>query len=136
MNVDTPQIQEILTNYRKVAVVGLSPEESRPSNEIARYLIAQGYEVCGVRPGGIREILGRPCYAKLADVPGELEIVDVFRSPEHIPALVAELLPLKPKVLWLQLGVTHPEAERLAERAGIQVISNRCILVDHQRLVK
>ncbi|MGZ3687540.1 MAG: CoA-binding protein, partial [Bdellovibrionota bacterium] len=73
---------------------------------------------------------------KLADVPGELEIVDVFRSPEHIPALVAELLPLKPKVLWLQLGVTHPEAERLAERAGIQVISNRCILVDHQRLVK
>jgi predicted CoA-binding protein len=121
-----------LDRCRRIAVVGLSPHPDRPSHEVTRYMIEQGYEICGVRPAQ-REILGRPCYARLADVPGPLEIVDVFRNSEAIPALVDEVIPLRPKVLWLQEGVSHPEAEERARRAGIRVIADRCILKEHAR---
>jgi predicted CoA-binding protein len=127
-------IRRVLQNYRNIAVVGLSPEPSRPSYGVTQYMLAQGYDIVGVRPG-TSEILDSPCYASLAEVPGELEIVDVFRAPEHIPALVEELIPLKPKVLWLQEGVTHPEAEARARRAGIEVFSDLCILKEHARLL-
>ena len=131
---DDHRIAELLRSCRRVAVVGLSPNPSRPSHEIARYLIGQGYEVVGVNPGHER-ILGRPCYPRLSAVPGPLEIVDIFRSPEHVPALVEELVPLGAKLLWLQLGVGNAAAERKAEAAGIPVVSERCILVEHGRLL-
>lgn len=127
-------IQEVLTRYKKIAVVGLSPDAARPSYGVTRYMIDHGYDVVGVRPGET-QILGRPCYASLQDVPGELEIVDVFRSPEHLPKLVEEVIARKAKVLWLQEGVTHPAAEKRATEAGLIVISNRCILKDHARLI-
>lgn len=117
--------------------MGLSPRADRPSHEVTAYLIEHGYEIVGVRPAQ-EEILGRPCYPRLADVPGELEVVDVFRSSESIPALVDELLALpagrRPRLLWLQQGVTHPEAEERARRAGIRVVSDLCILREHARL--
>lgn len=128
------EVRDILFRFEKIAVVGLSDSPDRPSYGVTSYMIDHGYQITGVRPGRT-EILGRPCVGHLRDVPGPLEIVDVFRAPEYIPALVDELIPLKPKVLWLQLGITHPEAEEKARRAGIQVVSDRCILVEHRRLL-
>jgi predicted CoA-binding protein len=128
-----PVIRDVLEKYRKIAVVGLSPKSDRPSYEVTAYMIEHGYEIVGVRPAGPKEILGKPCYPSLKEIPGQLEIVDVFRSPEHIPPLIDELIPLKPKVIWLQLGISHPEAEAKARAAGITVISDRCILVEHSR---
>lgn len=127
-------IRDVLKKYRKIAVIGISPRAERPSYYVTEYMIDQGYEIYGVRPAQ-KEILGRPCYPKVSDVPGPLEIVDVFRASEAIPEVVEEILPLKPKVLWLQSGITHPEAEERARAAGITVISNRCILQEHMRLV-
>ena len=128
------EIRDILKKYKKVAVVGLSPNPDRPSYEIAEFLLDQGYDVVGVNPGQDK-ILECPIYHSVDQVPGSLEIVDVFRSSQYIPELVDKLIPLKPKVLWLQLGITHPEAEQKARKAGIQVISDRCILVEHNRLL-
>jgi predicted CoA-binding protein len=128
------ELTDILRECRRVAVVGLSPKPDRDSNKVADYLIRNGYEVVGVRPGG-GEVLGRPGYSTLDEVPGPLEIVDVFRSPDAVPALVDELLPMRPRVLWLQLGVTHAEAEARARAAGIVVVSNRCIKLEHERLL-
>lgn len=127
-------IPEILRTYKKIAVIGLSPDESRPSNGVTRYMIAHGYEIVGVRPGGMKEILGRPVYEKLQDVPGPLEIVDVFRASEFIPEIVKDVIRLKAKVLWLQEGISNPTAEEEARKAGIHVISNRCILKEHRKL--
>lgn len=125
---------EILGKYKKIAVVGLSPEESRPSYGVTAYMIRQGYDIVGVRPGGLKEILGRPVYEKLQDVPGPLEIVDVFRASEHVPAIVKDAIRLKAKAIWLQEGVTHPEAEEEARQAGLAVVSNKCILKEHRKL--
>jgi hypothetical protein len=135
VNQTDQEIRDALTRYRKIAVVGLSPNPSRPSYEVTRYMMEQGYEIVGVRPAQ-KQILGRPCYPKIRAVPGRLEIVNVFRAPEFIPKLVDELIPLKPKVLWLQEGVVHPEAEQHARDAGMQVFSDLCILKEHLRLVK
>lgn len=130
-------IRRILGDYRKIAVVGLSPNPDRPSHDVTDYMIRQGYEITGVNPGH-DSILGRPCYRSIAEVPGRLEIVNVFRRSEQIPSFVDELLSLpptrRPKVLWLQLGITHAEAEERARQAGIEVVSDACILVEHQRL--
>lgn len=127
------QIKTVLTKYQKVAVVGISPDPGRPSHDVASYLIEHGFDVVGVRPGE-KQVLGRPCYPSLADVPGPLEIVDVFRAPEHVPAIVEEAIRLKAKVLWLQEGVTHASAGEKAKKAGLVVISNRCMLKEHSRL--
>lgn len=127
-------IRDLLKRYRKIAVIGISPRPERASYYVTEYMIEQGYEIYGVRPAQA-EILGRPCYPKVSDVPGPLEIVDVFRASEAIPEIVDEILPLKPKVLWLQSGITHPEAEERARAAGISVVSNRCLLQEHSRLL-
>ncbi len=132
--VQDSEIRLALTRYKRIAVVGLSPDPSRASYGVTRYMMSHGYEITGVRPGS-SEILGRPCYASLAQVPGELEIVDVFRASEHVDALVDELIPLKPKVLWLQEGVTNAQAEARARAAGITVFSDLCILKEHARLI-
>jgi uncharacterized protein len=125
-------IPTILSRYRKIAVVGLSPNESRPSHGVTEYMIHQGYEITGVRPG-VDEILVRPCYRALRDLPEPPEIVNVFRSPEHVPAIVDEAIAAGAKVLWLQEGVAHPDAERRAREAGLEVISDRCILKAHRK---
>ena len=128
------EIHDVLTKYKKIAVVGISPQPHRASHGVSRYLIEQGYDVVGVRPGA-DTILGRPCYASLSEVPGPLEIVDVFRASDAIPELVDELIALKPKVLWLQEGVTHDVAETKVREAGITVVSDLCILKEHIRLL-
>jgi uncharacterized protein len=138
------EIKDVLTKYKKIAVIGISDEPSRASFGVSRYLSQHGYEISGVRPGGaVKEIHGRPVYENLADVPGPLEIIDVFRRSDAIPQVVDQVIAeVKrrpkgegPKVLWLQLGITHPEAEAKAKEAGLIVISDRCIKIDHAHLV-
>jgi uncharacterized protein len=123
--------QALLKRYRKVTVVGLSANPERPSHWIARYLIEQGYEVVGVNPG-LPHVPGIRVYARVADVPGPLEIVDVFRSPDAIPPLVEELAELRPAVLWLQPGAENPDAAQRARALGMEVIEGDCIYADHR----
>src|SRR6478672_964691 len=104
---------DFLKRYKRVAVVGISANPQRPSHWIARYLIEQGFEVVGVNPG-LPKIPGIRVVATIEEAPQPLEIVDVFRSPDAIPALVEQVAPLKPAVLWLQPGAQNPEAERRA----------------------
>jgi predicted CoA-binding protein len=132
-SIDQNLIKEVLEKYKKVTVVGISSKPSRASYGVAEYLLNQGFEVDGVNPVE-RSILGCSIYSSLKQVPHKLEIVDVFRAPEHVLELVDELIPLRPQVLWLQEGVTHLEAEEKARQAGIVVISDKCILKEHRRL--
>jgi len=126
-------IKTILTSFKRIVVVGLSPDAARPSYGVTNYMIDQGYEIIGVRPGS-NSILTRPCYSSLHEVPKPIEIVDVFRAPEHVPAIVDEAIACGAKAIWLQEGVSHSDAERKARAAGLLVVSDRCILKEHMRL--
>ena len=134
MNVKDSDFREILNQYKKITVVGMSPNADRPSNQIPLYMKAHGYDVVGVNPGH-NEIAGMKIYSSLSEVPAEYrKFVDVFRRPEHIPPVVDEALKVGGvEVLWLQLGIANPEAEKKAEAAGIRVISNRCLLIEHRK---
>ncbi|MBI2608421.1 MAG: CoA-binding protein [Deltaproteobacteria bacterium] len=125
-------IKELLSKAKTIAVVGLSPDPDKPSFEVARYLKEQGYKIVPVRPDE-QEVLGEKAYASLKDIPFPVDIVDVFRRPEHMPVVVDEAIPLKPKAIWMQLGIEHQEAARKASKAGIQVIEDRCILIEHKK---
>ncbi|MCB0342465.1 MAG: CoA-binding protein [Bdellovibrionales bacterium] len=127
------EYKNLFATYKKIAIIGLSPKPERDSHKVARYLIDQGFQVVGVRPG-CSEILGCAVYPTLADVPGPLEIVDVFRAPEFVPKVASESIRLKAKVLWLQEGVTNADAEETARNAGLVVISDQCIKKIHQSL--
>ncbi|MCH7592883.1 MAG: CoA-binding protein [Chloroflexi bacterium] len=133
MNSDE-QLRAILTNYRNVAVVGLSPNPDRPSNEVARYLLANGYNVIPVNPG-VDEVLGLRSYPTLEDVPEPIEIVDVFRRSEYVPDIARSAAGIGAKVLWTQLGVISAEGAEVATSAGLKVVMDRCILIEHRRLI-
>ncbi len=133
-----PEIQEaeiasIVRQYRTVAVVGLSPEPSRPSYQVAKYLQDWGYRIIPVNPK-CQEILGERCYPDLRAIPGPVDIVDIFRQAEAIPGIVDEAIAIGAKVVWMQLGLEHPEAAARARQAGLQVVMNRCLKVEHSRL--
>ncbi|MCH7643042.1 MAG: CoA-binding protein [Chloroflexi bacterium] len=132
MNSDE-QLRAILTNYRNVAVVGLSPNPDRPGNEVARYLLANGYNVIPVNPG-VDEVLGLRSYPTLEDVPEPIEIVDVFRRSEYVPDIARSAAGIGAKVLWTQLGVISAEGAEIAASAGLQVVMDRCALIEHRRL--
>ena len=132
-SLDQNLIKEVLEKYKKVTIVGISSKPTRASYGVAEYLLNQRFEVDGVNPIE-KSILGCSVYSSLNLVPHKLEIVDVFRAPEHVLDLVNELIPLRPQVLWLQEGVTHREAEEKARQAGIRVISDKCILKEHRKL--
>ena len=125
-------ICRILDRYRRVVVVGLSPKPERDSHRVARFLLERGYSVIPVNPGQT-EILGLPCYPSLREVPGPLEIVDVFRRAEAVPALAREAAAAGARVFWMQLGIRHPEAAAFLERAGLTVIQDRCIKIEYLR---
>lgn len=136
MNVNDNEIANILRQYKKMTVLGLSPDPSKPSQGVPLFMRGHGYEIAGVYPGQ-KEIAGIPIYESLAAVPAPLrKFVDVFRRPEHIPAVVDEVLQVGGvEVLWLQLGISHPEAEARAEKAGLKVVSNRCLKIELARLL-
>ena len=130
-------IRGVLDGVKTVAVVGASPKDVRPSYFVVRYLISKGYEVYPVNPGHAgREILGRPVFASLADIPVPVDMVDIFRSSEAAAGIVDEALALnpRPKVIWMQLGVRNDEAAAKAEAAGLTVVMNRCPKIEYGRL--
>ncbi len=131
--INDEDLSQILTDTRRIAVVGMSPKPSRPSSQVAAYLIAAGFEVIPVNPGQTT-IMGLKCYPDLESIPGRVDIVDVFRRAAEVPAIVDSTLRIKAKVLWLQLGVIHAEAALRAQAAGLTVIMDRCLKVEHQRL--
>jgi hypothetical protein len=130
---DQDPIRSLLTSARTVAVIGCSADPQRDSHRVAAYLQRAGYRVIPVNPG-LDELLGERCYSDLASIPAEVEIdiVDVFRRPEHVPPIADQAIARGSRALWLQLGITNPEAERRAAEAGLQVVSNRCLKVEHQ----
>jgi uncharacterized protein len=133
---DDVTLRRILAETRSIAVVGVSQNPARPSHEIYSYLLSTGqYQVYPVNPT-ITEINGAQVYPRLADLPEVPDMVDVFRRLEELPSVLAETLALKqrPKTLWLQQGLWHEHVGRDAEAAGMQVVMDRCLMVDHARL--
>jgi hypothetical protein len=134
-NPPSAQIINILQNYRKIAIVGISPKETRDSNRVARYLIKQGYEIIPVNPGQ-REILGIPCFKTLKDIPFRVDIADLFLNPTRVPAVVDQAIDIGVRVIWMQEGVVHNDAAARARTSGIQVIMNQCIMKEHRKMIK
>ncbi|MGV1100637.1 CoA-binding protein [Thiovibrio sp. JS02] len=133
MLLDFPAIKTLLATSKTIAVVGLSPKESRPSNMVARYLIEAGYTVIPVNPGQ-KEILGLPCYADLFAVPVPVDIVDIFRRSEDVEPIVEAAIRIKAKGVWMQEGVINEAAAEMARAAGLTVVMDRCLKTDHAGL--
>jgi predicted CoA-binding protein len=132
---DRARVAEILRSARRVAVVGLSPKPERPSHGVASYLQRAGYTIIPVRPTG-REILGEPVQPDLraAAATGPIDIVDIFRRSEYVPALLDDLLTIRPRLVWMQVGVRDDGTAERLEAAGIPVVMDRCLAVDHYSL--
>ncbi len=124
--------RRILEQYRRIGMVGLSSNPFRPSHFAALYLLAEGYEVIPVNPRE-KEVLGRTSYPSLTAIPGGVEVVDIFREPAAVPAIVEEAIATGAKVVWMQLGVIHEGAAARAEEAGLQVVMDRCMKIEHAR---
>lgn len=133
-NPDEAAIRSLLERARRIAVVGLSPKSHRDSNRVARYLQERGYEIVPVYPREER-ILGQKVYRRVQDVPAGVDLVDVFRRSEKIPEAVEDALSARAPALWLQLGCVHEVAARQAVEAGAIVVMDRCIMVDHARML-
>jgi predicted CoA-binding protein len=122
----------ILEKYKRIAMVGLSSNPYRPSHFAAMYLLAEGFEVIPVNPRE-KEILGQVCYPSVTAIPGGVEVVDIFREPAAVPAIVDEAIAAGAKVVWMQLGVIHEEAAAKAAAAGLEVVMDRCMKIEHAR---
>jgi hypothetical protein len=131
---DDAGIRRILENHKVIAVVGLSPKEDRPSNRVARFLMAHGYTVIPVNPGQ-REILGQTCFADLKSIPVKVDMVDVFRNADDVPPIAADAIAIGAKSLWLQLDVINEAAAEAATQAGLDVVMDRCPKIEHERLM-
>ncbi len=134
---DPAYIRDILDSVKTVAIVGASANEVRPSFFVTKYMIDKGYTVYPINPGlAGKEILGRPVYGALAEVPEPIDMVDIFRNSEAAAGVVDEALTLEPlpKVIWMQLTVRHDEAASRAEAAGIKVVMNRCPKIEYGKL--
>jgi len=128
------KIAELLRSAKTIAVVGLSNNPARTSNGVSAYMQSQGYRIIPVNPA-ISEALGEKAYPTLSEVPEKIDIVNVFRRPEHVPEVVDEAIRLGVPAIWMQEGVVHEAAEK-ARQAGIFVVMNRCILKEHGRLAR
>lgn len=134
---DNAYIAGILNAVKSIAIVGASANDVRPSFFVTKYLIDKGYDVYPINPGHAgKEILGRMTYAKLADVPVPIDMVDIFRASNAVPPIVDEVLALSPlpKAIWMQLTVRHDEAAAKAEAQGIKVVMNRCPKIEYAKL--
>jgi predicted CoA-binding protein len=131
---DPLTIQRVLHNARTIAVVGLSPNELRASNFVGYYLQRHGYNVIPVNPREA-EILGATSYPSLLEVPGPVDIVDVFRAPDALPDIAREAVAIHAGALWCQFGVINEEAAQIAEGGGVTVVMDRCLKVEHARYV-
>jgi predicted CoA-binding protein len=131
-------IAQLLSRVRRIAVLGIKTEAQadQAAFYVPRYLASAGFEVIPVPVyyPEVKEILGRTVYRKLADVPGEIDLVDVFRRPRDIDAHLDDLVVKKPRAVWFQLGIRNDAAAEKLAKAGIQVVQDRCLMVDHRRL--
>jgi predicted CoA-binding protein len=125
----------ILNEYRIIAMVGLSPDPSRPSHRVAKYLTSHGYTVIPVNPNA-QEILGTRSYSDMSSIPEPVEIVDIFRRSQEVMPIVDEAIKIGAKVVWMQEGVINEEAALRAKDAGLLVVMDRCMLKEHKRLNK
>jgi uncharacterized protein len=132
---DSSRIKDILSTSRNIAIVGLSAKPDRSSNMVARYLLQQGFNIFPVNPG-IAMVLGLPCYPSLLSLPAEvrtnIDIVTIFRKSEDVPPVVDDAIEIGATCIWMQSGITNRDAAVKAENAGLFVVENRCIAVEHQ----
>lgn len=134
---DDGYIRDILNTVKTIAMVGVSANTSRPSYFAFKYLLERGYRMIPVNPSlAGQELLGRKGYARLADIPEPVDMVDIFRAPPYAPAIVEEALALtpRPQVIWMQLGIRNDAAATLAEASGLKVVMNRCPKIEYGRL--
>lgn len=132
-NPSDAHIRDILATPRTIAVVGCSPDPNRDSHEIAALLKAKGHKIIPVNPTS-KEILGERCFASLKDIPEPVDMVDVFRRPEHVDQIAADSITIGAKILWLQLDVINEPAARKAQAAGLTVVMDRCPAIEYRRL--
>lgn len=136
---DEAGLRRILSQARRIAVLGIKPEtrSQAPAHYVPGYLADAGYEIIPVPVyyPEVTEILGRPVYRRLADIPGRIDVVQVFRKPADIPQHLSDLLAAKPGTVWFQSGIRHEEVEAALSAAGIAVVHDRCMMVDHERLM-
>ena len=132
------ELATILVETKRIAVLGMKTEaqEGQPAFYVARYMAEAGYEIVPVPVyyPDVFEILGEPVYRKVADIPEPVDMVNVFRRPHDIPPHLPDLLAARPRVVWMQLGISHDEVAEALARAGIKVVQDRCLMVDHRRL--
>ena len=136
MNTDTHSASDIrkILEQKNIAVVGMSKNEGKPAHFVPKYLIEHGYNVIPVNPT-ITEVLGRKSYPSITDIPDDVDVVDVFRKSEDVPPVVNDAINKKGiKVIWMQSGIYSEEAERKAKEKGIDVVFNRCMMVEHNRI--
>ncbi len=132
---DSTTIKDILTSFHNIAVVGISEKPERPSNMVARYLLQEGFTIYPVNPV-LKEVLGITCFPSLSSIPAEqrekIEIVNIFRKSADVPPVVDEAIAIGAKVIWMQSGIANEDAAKKARNAGLLVVENRCIAVEHQ----
>jgi uncharacterized protein len=129
------EIEKILRTAKTIAVVGASPKPWRDSGSIAQFLVGRGYKVLPVNPA-YKEVLGMECYPDLKSTKAKIDIVDIFRKPEEVLPIIDEAIAVGATTVWMQLDVVNEEAAQRAEKAGLNVIMDRCIAVDHRRLIR
>ncbi len=128
------EIEELLKKARVIAIVGLSPDEGKASNNVARYLKERGYRIIPVNPG-YDVILGEKAYKTLSDMPEKVDLVDIFMRAEKVLPVVEEAVKLKPKAIWLQLGIRNEEARKLVEGTDVAYVEDKCIKTEYSRLL-
>lgn len=130
-NATPAEIAGILKGMKTIAVVGASPKPERPSHGIMAYLLSQGFRVIPVNPGQA-EVLGQTCYPSLADIPEPVDVADIFLNPASVPPVVDQAIAKGVKTVWMQSGIVHNDAAAVARKAGLTVVMNKCILVEHR----
>ena len=130
---DLSGIPKLLKEITSIAIVGLSPKESRPSNMVARYLREAGYTIYPVNPGH-KKILGEVCYADLLSIPHKIDVVNIFRRSEDVPPIVEDAVAIGARAVWMQQGVISDRGAELARSNGLFVVMDRCIKIDHSSL--
>ncbi len=126
-------LRNILCSSITIAVVGISEKEESPSHKVAKYLIGQGFKVIGVNPK-CEEVLGAKCYPDLKSIPEHVDVVDIFRRPDALAGVVDEAIGIGAGAVWMQLGLENEEAAQKARRAGLSVVMNKCLKIEHARL--
>lgn len=130
----TEAVNGLIRSIRSIAVVGFSPKKNRPSNMVGKYLIDTGFTVFPVNPGS-NEIYGQICYPDLKSIPEPVDIVNIFRRSEDVLPFVVDAIAIGAKAIWMQQGIVNEAAAQLAEKAGLQVVMDRCIKIDHTNMM-